>query len=325
VTTNSTTDWLSRAQTAWQALRPSFKSVGDRYVVHEKRKRSSIPLWPFSQVLHTAMTLAPHDTHAAHDLGLLINTLETFRRDAAYSERPNNRRRYYDDNAWIALAELEHGDQRAGHGVAARVMTFLEQGAREFPDGQIGIGWVEKGDTLNACSTGSTGLAARRLSTSADDHMAQLARGCLRFLTHTLTDNHGLIADHRRADGSIDAAIYTYNQGLAIGLLTETGDIEAARQLAERTIKTFDGQRLWAHPPAFNAILIRELVVLYRISPSPIWLDFIDDYLDRVWSQARDAHTGLFTAAGIGKYDSDVILDHAALTGAFTARALLDA
>jgi len=325
VTTNSTTDWLGRAQAGWQALRPSFRPTGDRYLVHERRKRSSIPLWPFSQVLHTAIALAAHDTHAAHDLPLLINTLETFRRDAAYSERPSNRRRYYDDNAWIALAELEHDDRRAGHAVATRVMSFLEQGAREFTDGQIGIGWVEQGDTFNACSTGSTGLAAIRLSTSPDDHMARLARGCLRFLTHTLTDSDGLIADHRRADGSIDGAIYTYNQGLAIGLLTATGDSEAAQTLAERTITAFDHQRLWTHPPAFNAILIRELVVHYRVNPSPTWLDFIDNYLDRVWSQARDAHTGLFTAGGIGTYDSDVILDHAALTGAFTARALLNA
>jgi hypothetical protein len=324
VTTNSTIDWLDRAHAGWQALRPSFRPVADRYLVHERRKRSSIPLWPFSQVLHTAMTLAPHDHDAHHDLPLLINTLETFRRDRAYSERPTNRRRYYDDNAWIALAELNYTDHHAGRAVAARVMGFLEQGARAFPDDQIAIGWVEKGDTFNACSTGSTGLAARRLSTSVDDHMSRLANGCLNFLTRSLTNSDGLIADHRRADGSIDAAIYTYNQGLAIGLLTESGDIDSAKQLAERTIKAFDEPRLWAHPPAFNAILMRELVVLYRHEPSPTVLDFIDTYLNRVWSQARDQQTGLFTAGGIGKYDSDVILDHAALTGAFTARGLLE-
>ena len=324
MTTNSTIDWLGSAHAGWQALRPSFRPVADRYLVHERRKRSSIPLWPFSQVLHTAMTLAPHDHEAHHDLPLLINTLETFRRDSAYSERPTNRRRYYDDNAWIALAELNYADRHAGRAVATRVMGFLEQGARAFPGDQIGIGWVEKGDTYNACSTGSTGLAARRLSTSVDDHMSRLANGCLNFLTRTLTDSDGLIADHRRADGSIDAAIYTYNQGLAIGLLTESGDIDSAKQLAQRTIKAFDEPRLWAHPPAFNAILMRELVVLYRHDPSQAWLDFIDAYLDRVWSQARDQTTGLFTAGGIGKYDGDVILDHAALTGAFTARGLLE-
>ena len=293
--------------------------------MHEPRRFASVPLWPFSQVLHTAAVLAPHDDRATSDLPRLVNTLETFRRGDSYSERPSNRRRYYDDNAWIALAALDFPDRAHGTELAERLISYLRTGAITFDDGPIGIGWVEGGDTHNACSTGSTGLAAvqlaSRVSGSQSAALLELGSGCLHFLLGTLQNDDGLIADHRRSDGSIDAAIYTYNQGLAIGLLAALDHADAAVGLAHRTAAMFTPDRLWTHPPAFNAILIRELLHLPPDHLDSMLLNFIDDYLERVWGEARDRSTGLFTSGGIGRYDDGVVLDHAALTGTYVARA----
>mgnify|MGYP002682689728 CR=1 FL=1 len=90
---------------------------------------------------------------------------------------------------------------------------------------------------------------------------------------------------------------------------------------AGRVVAAFDPVRLWAHPPAFNAILVRELLRLDAARPDAGLRAWCTEYLSRVWSEARDPATGLFTGGGIGHYDAGVVLDHAALTGAMAALA----
>jgi hypothetical protein len=178
---------------------------------------------------------------------------------------------------------------------------------------------VEGGEALHACSTGSTGLVALRLAPHAGPAerapMLELARGCSSFL-EALVDADGMVADHRRPDGSIDPGVYTYNQGLLVGLLTGLGRAEDALALARRVQVVFDDGRLWSHPPAFDAILVRELLRLDPLRPGAGLRSWCAAYLERVWTQARDPGTGLFTRGGIGRYDAGVVLDHAALTGA---------
>ena len=315
----------SRAREGWIALRQCLRTRSDRVIVHEPRRLGSVALWPFSQVWHTATILGSHDPVAAADLVRLTSTLETFRRGAAYSERPSNSRRYYDDNAWIALAALESRDANYGRATAERLLDFLLEGTRDFGTHRLGVGWVEGGSTHNACSTGSTGLVAARLANlsagrKADD-LRHTAYGCMKFLTDLLTSSQGLICDHLRPDGTVDAALYSYNQGLAIGLLVTLDDIPAACDLADRAIAEFSGERLWTHPPAFNAILVRELLTLDQRAPDPRWRRFTDAYLDRVWDEARNPSSGLFDSGGIGHYDQGRVLDHAALVGALALRA----
>ena len=273
-----------------------------------------MPLWPFSQVLHTAALVG------AEDASTLRVSLEAYRRGTAYAERPRGRRRYYDDNAWIACGLLSFGDVEA----ARRVVEFLREGAVLGPDGAVGVRWVEGGAALHACSTGSTGLIALRLGAVVGEGerapLAELAAGCTAFL-EGLLDGDGLVADHRRADGSVDPALYTYNQGLLIGLLTGHDRLDDAVALAGRVRRAFDAERLWAHPPAFTAILVRELVRLDALRPEAELRSWCAAYLDRVWTQARAADTGLFTGGGIGRYDDGVVLDHAALTGAMAVLA----
>src|SRR5690606_13434322 len=115
-----------------------------------------------------------------------------------------------------------------------------------------GVLWIEGGSTLNACSTGAAGLVAARLAGGDDP----LARGAVDFLLR-LRDSDGLVADHVRADGSVDPQVFTYNQGLLVGLLHELGRTDEALEHARRTTAAFDADRLWRHPAAFNAILVR--------------------------------------------------------------------
>lgn len=259
-------------------------------------------------------------------------TLEGYRGGDAYAERPGNRTRYYDDNAWIALAAIDLDDRKGGpwRDTAARVLGFLREGEREVQSDQTGVLWVEGGRSLNACSTGSTGLVALRLACDASSSdrakLVEFAERCLRFLTGTLRGADALVCDHRDEHGNVDPAEFTYNQGLAIGLhvgladLGHVSELRLAQELAGRTLDAFEGERLWTHPPAFNAILFRELLALYAVDGDRRWPSAVDAYMDRVWLEARDPETGLFTAGGIGRYDSDVALDQAGLVQLFALR-----
>ena len=231
--------------------------------VCEPGGRRAVPLWPFSQVLHAATFVG------AAESASLLSTLESYRRGSAYAERPRGRRRYYDDNAWIGLSLLAHGDTDG----ARRVLGFLREGCVARDDASVGVRWVEGGEALHSCSTGSTGLVALRLSPhlagAERAPMVALARGCASFL-EGLLDADGMVADHRRPDGSVDPGVYTYNQGLLVGLLTGLGRAEDALALARRVQVVFDDGRLWSHPPAFDAILVRELLRLDPLRPAPV-------------------------------------------------------
>lgn len=131
-----------------------------------------------------------------------------------------------------------------------------------------------------------------------------------------LLDTDGLVADRRSPDGSVDPSGYTYNQALLVGLLADLGRVDDAVALAVRVQVAFDEERLWSHPPAFNAIFVRELLRLDGGRPEEGLRAWCSAYLTRAWTEACDPATGLFTGGGIGRYDSGVVLDHAALTGA---------
>ena len=313
--------WRSRAVSSWQACeRAGIRRRGGRARVKEPAGLRAVPLWPFSQVLHTATVLSDAHLIARRVPHELLVTLETYRAGTAYAERPTNKRRYFDDNAWIALALIDYGTKDSLDS-AARIFRFLEQGSDVIPNVGVGVRWVESGFNHHACSTGSTGLVAIRLAhrNLLDRSQAfEFAGGCADFLV-SLVDQEGLVRDHRRPDGSIDGAVYTYNQGLAIGLLAEMGRRDQAVELADRTIAAFGFDRLWKHAPVFNSIFIRELMALNRDVRSRQWCDYVRAYLDRVWTQARIPDSGLLCGGGMGAYDKDVLLDHAGLTHAMLA------
>jgi len=313
--------WLHRAQLSWEALdRVGLRRRSGRVTVKEPGGVRAVPLWPFSQVLHTAIALSSAQVvqrGVAHDV---LTALESYRSGEAYAERPTNNRRYYDDNAWVALATIDYDTQQSLD-TARRILTFLHQGSDELVDGVIGVRWVEKGLNHHACSTGSTGLAAARLANRGVIDRGEgmsFARGCAGFLGR-LQDADGLVRDHQRPDGGIDGAIYTYNQGLTVGLLVEIGKLDEAAALASRTMKAFHDQRLWAHAPAFNSIFIRELMRLHRVVPDPVSLTYCQRYLERVWNEARNPATGGLAGGGIGTYDKGTVLDHAGLVHAMFA------
>ncbi len=313
-----------RAMAAWESLeraclRTDRTGVSLREPAHGLHRSRASNAWPLSQVLHATALLRAIGVPAPFQP--LLATLRRYRSGDGYSAAPGGGPRYYDDNAWLGLAAIQGGQVE----LARSVLGFVEQGWT--PGG--GVRWREDLRSVHACSTGAAGLLALAAAPAASGAVGRAERA-LAFLEGPLRRPDGLVADHVDADGRLEPTVWSYNQGLTIGLHVElaararpAGDLDRARELADATLQHFDpDDGLWHQPAAFNAVLLRLLLRLHAADGDPRWPRVVDDYLERAWASARDPETGLFVGGGIGRYDDGVALDQAGLLQLFALRVM---
>lgn len=321
-------DVAERASRAWASLEAAcIRADGDgRLVLLDGPRGDRAPVWPYGQALAAAIDLDRLAGEHA-EASRWVDGLAAYARGDGYAPAPRSRRRYFDDNAWIGLALAQLHVQGVRPGLlehARRVFAFVRTGAD--PDG--GVRWVEGRGTRNACATAPAAQLAMWLyGLEGKAEELAFARRAMSWLERTLMLPGGLVADHEER-GRVDDAVWSYNQGTALGAWTrlhrtaaQDGALDRATALAEASLRRFRGDALWSHPPIFNAIWFRNLLALHAVRPVPGLLDRLDGYLDRVWKEARDPRSGLFTARDIGSYDGTPTVDHAGLTQLFALRA----
>ncbi len=254
-------------------------------VVEAPGRRTPAAVWPVSQVLAAAIDLAAIDGDLCEVDGLVLG-LARYRRGDGYVPVPGARRRYFDDNAWIGLCfaqlHLQTGDGRF-LAEAHRLLAFVRGGE----DANGGIRWSEGRTVRNTCSTAPAAELALRVHLAGGDPDAPaFARRLLAWLDETLRRPSGLYADHLDHRGT-DETLWTYNQGSAAGahalLHRATGDHDAldlASATARATLQEFDLERLRRQPPVFNAVCLRNLMVVDAQRPVPGLRSAVHAYLD---------------------------------------------
>ena len=322
-------DRSSRAFEAWESLSIACLRPGDNgslTVLERPGHRKLAPVWPVSQVLAAAVDLA----ELTGDYGVverLVIGLRRFSAGDGYLPDPGERRRYYDDNAWIGLCfaqlHLQTGEARWLRR-ARKVFRFVQEG--HDPDG--GMRWVEGRRSRNTCSAAPAAQLALRLHGSdGATETLEFARRTLTWLDATLRIGGGLYADHVDARGRVEPTLWTYNQGAAIGahllLHQATGDevaLRRARSTAAASLERFGADRTWRHPPVFNAVWFRNLLALDAVTPIVGMRPALDVYLRRAWREGR-SHEGSFTGGGIGSYDGTPAIDSGDLVQLLALRA----
>jgi hypothetical protein len=260
-------------------------------------------------------------------VGRLLAELERYWdpgvRPPGYASDPPGRWRrhpdlYHDDNAWVGLALVQLERMRsaglvgAGLPVPGRATQLYELALAGWDDGHEagrphpgGIFWARQSHGL-----GRRNHDRNTVSTAPNAalglHLAELGAGLAQgpvgpvqmhaWITAALDQSRagdepgtGLFEDKIRGDGSVDATLWSYNQGSMIGLgvllsraPATRGDNPASRApatrgddpvylaraeaIARRTLRHYGEAELDRQPPAFNAILFRNLLQLRAAS-----------------------------------------------------------
>jgi hypothetical protein len=217
--------------------------------------------------------------------------------------------RFDDDNNWIGieLIRLYHLDRNPSLLATANNIFGLvtaqwsKDASYACPGGatwRTGVPDSERNTVTNA--TGAE-LGAQLFMTggSADD--LAWAQRMYAWVRTCLLNPDGLYGDHLNVSDGYDTTEWTYNQGLMIGagvmLYQATHDrsyLRDAIATAKLAMHHYDGATLAIQGDGFNAIYIRNLLLLGAASGDPAYAQFARWYAGDAWLNVRDAGSGLF-------------------------------
>lgn len=323
----------ARAKETWNKLRAEMGFAPSKGLFREQAgSLKPATVWPYGQALAAGLDLAQL-TGDYTQVGEMAKGLSNYQKGGAFAPGPFGGNRLWDDNAWVGLDMVQAYQQTQDPAYlkqAEDLFPFMLQGLSK--DG--GTYWEENNPrmTRNSCANGPAAEYALRLYmiTKKPQYLAY-AKNLDAALNGKLRSPEGLYYDNLGDDGKLDKAIYSYNQGAALGAdvlwYKVTGDkkyLERAQQTAKAALDYYGkDDRLWKSSPAFNAIFFRNLLALDAVAPNPAYRQALDGYLDRLWKQARNPQTGLFTEGGIGRYQdtSASLLDQSGVAQLFALQA----
>ncbi|MBB3347187.1 glycoside hydrolase family 76 protein [Sphingomonas sp. BK069] len=212
---------------------------------------------------------------------------------------------YYDDNMWVGLAEVQHHlfrrdaeSLRRARAIFALIRSgWSEEKGLPSPGGVMWTQKSDNGDRNTVSNMPAAELGVRLYMITRDRSYLDDALRYYRWTNATLQRRDGLYADHIKRDGTIEPRVWSYNQGVPVGvnvlLWRATGE---ARYLAEaRRIAAASRAQLVAtgqvddQPPPFNAIYFKNLLLLADATRDRRDLDAMRGYADRMWRRRRNA------------------------------------
>jgi rhamnogalacturonyl hydrolase YesR len=323
----------ARAKETWEHVRTELGFAPSKGLFREKAgSLTPATVWPYGQAMAAGLDVAQL-TGDYTQVKEMAKGLSNYLKDGAYAPGPFGGNRLWDDNAWVGLDLVQAFQQ-------TKDPAYLKQAEDLFPfmlkglSKEGGTYWEENNPrmTRNSCANGpAVEFALRLYAATKKPQYLDYAKNLDATLNGKLRSPEGLYYDNLGDDGKLDKSIFSYNQGAALGADVQwyklTGDkkyLERAQQTAKASLEYFGkDDRLWKASPAFNAIFFRNLLALDAVAPNPAYRQALGGYLDRLWKEARNPKTGLFTEGGIGKYDSTPasLLDQSGIAQLFALQA----
>ncbi len=247
--------------------------------------------------------------------------------------------RYYDDNAWMALALLDtYAAVRDPQYLnwAEETLRFVLSGEDQQLGG--GIYWREPDrPSKNACSTAPAIVAALRLyELNSNAQYVSAAQRLYEWTNAHLQDHDGLFFDHVRMDSQVDPTKWSYNSALMVESNVEfyklTGD---AKYLAEAQRIARAAQARWVHTETgavsddapFAHLLAEAFLSLYAQDGEAHWKQLAFGAIHFTQAQANRAngHYGRRWDGLTTKPESaDRLIDWASAARAYWVAARLD-
>ena len=223
---------------------------------------------------------------------------------------------FYDDNEWVGLAKVQRYLQTGDAAALARakqIFALVESGwdtdsSHSAPGGVFWTqaDWSHDRNTVSNMPGAELGLRLYQITGKR-----RYLDSALRFYNWTNTylwSPGGLYWDHLDLHGTVEKTLWSYNQGVPVGvnvlLYQVTHDrkyLRRAERIADAAYTYYITQgRLYGQPIFFNSIFFKNLLLLESVSGSGRYRQAMARYADHVWSANRDPETNLvhFDAAG---------------------------
>jgi rhamnogalacturonyl hydrolase YesR len=223
---------------------------------------------------------------------------------------------FYDDNEWVGLEKvqryLQTGD-RAALARAEEIFALVGSGWDANPSHAApgGVFWTQASwshDRNTVSNMPGAELGLRLYQITGERSYLDSAMRFYDWTNTYLQSPSGLYWDHLDLQGTVEKTIWSYNQGVPVGvnvlLYQATHDREylrRAERIAEAAYTYYVTQgRLFSQPPFFNSIFFKNLLLLESVSGSQKYTQAMTAYADQVWSTMRDPETNLvhFNANG---------------------------
>ncbi|GAA1912174.1 glycoside hydrolase family 76 protein [Streptantibioticus ferralitis] len=217
---------------------------------------------------------------------------------------------FYDDNEWVGLLDIQQYLMRGDRAVLARaeqIFQLVVSGWDSDPSHADPGGvfwtqatWSQDRNTVSDMPGAELGLRLHQIT--GQQTYLTWARRMYDWTNRYLLSPDGLYWDHVNLTGTVETTIWSYNQGVPVGvnvLLYEiTGDqeyLDRARRIAAAAHAHFvTGGRLLGQPPYFNSIYFKNLLLLEAVTGGRTYREAMAEYADTVWERYRDPGTGLF-------------------------------
>lgn len=320
---------IQRAVNAYQVLQHTY------YIPSIGRYRGAL-VWPYSQAMGATISVASlpgMHRPLRYDLVARLNGLSAYADHAdpppagyfAYAgSNSTSSSRFNDDNEWIGieLLRLYHLDhQTALIKTAGNLMTLVwSQWAYTAQPCPGGVPWEriqDNGDRNTVSNATGAELGAQLYLYTHQQIYLDEAVQMYNWVRQCLLSSDGLYADHIAGDGTLDPTEWTYNQGEMIGagvMLTKAtgnaGYINQAISTAQTAMAAFGPAQLADQPTTFNAIYLRNLLLLGGVTRNPRYAKLVQWYADDAWANVRDPSNGLFRS---GPGGTTQLLDQASM------------
>ncbi|MFG1610277.1 glycoside hydrolase family 76 protein [Actinoplanes sp. NPDC049265] len=216
---------------------------------------------------------------------------------------------FYDDNEWVGLAKIQRYLQTRDAAALRRakeIFALVESGwdtdtSHSAPGGVFWTQatWSHDRNTVSNMPGAELGIRLYQIT-----GQRRYLQSALRFYDWTntyLQSPSGLYWDHLDLDGTLEKTIWSYNQGVPIGvnvlLYQVTRDrtyLRRAERIADAAYDYYVTQgRLNGQPIFFNSIFFKNLLLLQSVTGGDRYRQAMARYADWVWSAKRDPRTGL--------------------------------
>ncbi|HRF61172.1 MAG TPA: glycoside hydrolase family 76 protein [Fimbriimonadaceae bacterium] len=243
--TSSPASW---GEDALAMLRREYFIEASGLYAERPDRRSPAFNWGVGVMLSALNAAARHNPKHKAALRAYADASRVYWQQGGYDVLPTTQPldRYYDDNAWMALALVETyevlGDKKYLDW-AQGALDFALAGASQ----EGGIFWRERDRaSRNTCSTAPTAAACLAVSRhTRDPKLREPAQRLVDWTRRTLEDPaDGLYWDHVDRDGKIEKTKWSYNSALMIAAMRGLGMPEARRTLTASKARWLKSGRL---------------------------------------------------------------------------------